>query len=228
MRLPILAALLVLSCAARAGQIVVVSPASPAAPYKEALQGVCDALGSCPTVVTADDDMEIPTDARIVITLGGQAARQSFPARVVLVTALSPGYEARERPGSGAVVRVRMTLAPDEFVRRLLSLKPEAKSAALLWSEPSSGRFASNVRAAAAPLGIEVRPVKVLDPDALPALLRGLPPTGRLVARAGLRAGAAAREALAGVPPTADAYPQSSKNDPLADILASTRTPAGR
>jgi hypothetical protein len=272
----LLAALLVFAGAARAGQIVVVAPESPSGPYKEALQGVCDSLGACPPVLAAGEDVDIPSDARVVIALGGRAARRRYPSSITLVTALSPGYEARARAGSGPVVRVRMTLAPDDFIRRLMSLKPEAKSAALLWSEPASGRFAEEVRAAAAPLGVAVRLVRVSDPDAVPALLRGLPPTDALwlapdsalvtpttfdaaceyarstavsffapapalAARcglaglapdfrsAGLRAGSAAREALAGTALEADAYPQTATApEPLADIIASTRTRSGR
>ena len=261
--------------ASRAGEIVVVAPASPTSPYAEALQGVCDALGSCPKVLNTGEDVEIPADARVVIALGGRAARLDYPAGTVLVTALSPGYEARARSGEGKVVRVRLTLAPDAFARRLLALKPECKSVSLLWSEPASGRFAEAVRAAGAPLGLTVTPVKVVDPDAVPALLRRLPrtdalslspdsalvtpttfdavceyarsaglsffaPAPALAARcglaglapdfrsAGLRAGSAAREALAGAPLIESAYPSAPGTEPLSDILASTKTPTAR
>jgi hypothetical protein len=181
MRRFLLAALLVAAAgASRAGEVVVVVPPSPSSPYAEALQGVCDALGSCPTVLTAGEDLEIPADARVVIALGGRAARLNYPSRAVLVTALSPGYEARARPDAGPVVRVRLTLSPEAFARRLLALKPEGKRAALLWFEPASGRFAEAVRAAAVPLGVTVTVVKVADPDAVPALLRRLSPTDTL------------------------------------------------
>jgi hypothetical protein len=270
-RLLLAAALSAAAGASRAGKIVVVAPASPTSPYSEAIRGVCDALGSCPTILTADEDLEIPADARVVIALGGRAARLSYPARTVLVTALSPAYEARVRPGSGPVVRVRLTLAPDAFVKRLLALKPESKRMELLWTDPASGLFAEAVRAAAVPLGLTVTPVKVAAPDAVPGLLRGLSradslslapdaalvtpttfdavceyarsaglsffaPAPALAARcglsglapdfrsAGLRAGAAAREALAGAPLPENAYPSAPGGDPASDITASTRT----
>jgi hypothetical protein len=268
------AALGLLAGAVRAGEIVVVMPESPSAPYNEALQGVCDALGVCPPVLAAGEDVEIPADARVVIALGGRAARLSYPARTVLVTALSPGYEARPRRAAGPVVRVRMTLSPDAFVRRLLALKPEAKTAALLWSEPASGRFAAAVRTAGVPLGVTVTPVKVADTALVPALLRSLPPTDALwlapdsalvnpttfaaageYARhagttffapapalaaegavaglapdfhsSGLRAGTAARDALAGMPVAEDAFPSPELSEPLVDIIASTKTHIG-
>jgi hypothetical protein len=274
MRHGLLAVLLVAAAAAsRAGEIVVVAPESPSSPYAEALRGVCDALGACPTVLSGED-VRLPADARVVIALGGQAARQSYPSRISLVTALSPGYEARARLGAGPVARVRLTFAPDVFVRRLLALKPEGKRLVLLWSEPASGRFAEEVRAAGISLGLRVTPIRVSDPDLLPALLRGLPPTDALwlapdsalvtpmtfdaareyarsagisffapvpalAARgglaglapdfraAGLRAGEAARAALAGAPLAKDAYP-SAGSEPLADIIASTKTVKGR
>jgi hypothetical protein len=270
-RLLLAAAVTFLSAAARAGEIVAVVTDSPSTPYKEAFQGVCDALGSCPTVLKADEDAVVPTDARVVIAIGGRAARLKFPARVALVTALTPGYDARPRAGAGAVVRVRMTLAPDAFARRLLALKPGVKKAAMLWSEPASGRFAEAVRAAGSALGLTVVSVKVADADGVPALLRGLPPTDALwlapdsalvtplifdeaceyarsagasfyapapalAARcglaglapdfrsAGLRAGSAAREIMAGDKPAEDAYPVAPGPEPLSDILASTKT----
>jgi hypothetical protein len=267
----LLAALLVAAAAAsRAGEIVVVAPNSPSSPYAEALKGICESLGACPTVLTAADDLEIPPEARVVIALGGRAARLDYPPRTVLVTALSPGYEARSRPDSGPVVRVRLTFAPDVFVRRLMALKPGGKTLELLWSEPASGRFAEAVRAAGASAGLTVNPVRVADPAAIPALLRGLPPADALwlapdsalvtpmifdaaceyarsagvsfyapvpalAARggtaglapdfrsAGLRAGAAAREALTGAQIAKEAYPTTA-SEPLADIVASTKT----
>ncbi len=43
----------------------------------------------------------------------------------------------------------------------------------------------------------------------------------------GLRAGAAAREALAGIPVDEDAYPSPALPEPLMDIIASTKTHIG-
>ena len=269
------AALLAFAAASRAGEIVVVMPKTRSSPYNDALQGVCDALGACPTVLSAGEDLEIPADARVVIALGGRAARAPIPARALLVTGLTPGYEARARPGSGPVVRVRLTLAPEAFVRRLLALQPSGKSAALLWSEPASGRFAEAVRLSGLSLGLAVRTIKVVEPDSVPALLRGLRQTDALwlapdsalvtpttfdaaceYARSagisffapapalatrcglaglapdfrsvGLRAGEAAREALAGGPPLEDAYPAAPGSGPVTDIVASTKTQTGR
>lgn len=173
MRRALIAAALLCSAAlAGAADVVVVAPESPSGPYREALQGVCDALGACPPVLTAGDD--VPADVRVVIALGGRAARQRYPARTALVTALTPGYEARPRPASGPVARVRMTFSPDYFVRRLQLLKPDGKSAALLWSEPASGRFSEAVREAGKRLGLSVTTVEVAEPDEVPKLLRGL------------------------------------------------------
>lgn len=93
---------------------------------------------------------------------------------MTLVTALTPGYEARARAEEGPVVRVGLTLSPAEFARRLKAARPGARAAALLWSEPASGRFAAAAREAAAPLGLDLRPVEIADPDDLPAVLRSL------------------------------------------------------
>ncbi|HXT00014.1 MAG TPA: hypothetical protein VN915_05030 [Elusimicrobiota bacterium] len=274
MRLVLLAAVLIVAAAsARAEDVVVVAPESPSGPYREALQGVCDALGSCPAVLAAGD--EVPPGVRVVIALGGRAARQPYSARTALVTALSPGFEARSRPGSGAVARVRMTFSPENFARRLLLLKPGARSAALLWSEPASRRFSEAVREAGKRLGLAVTTVEVSEPGAVPKLLRDLSPVDSLwlapdsalvtpmvfdaaceYARsagvsffapapalaercglaglapdfrsAGLRAGAAAREALAGSVPDVDAYPAPPGPESNTEVFASSRTRAGR
>lgn len=273
MRSILLIAVLLVAAVACAADVVVVAPESPSGPYREALQGVCDALGACPPVLTTGD--EIPADVRVVIALGGRAARQHYSARSTLVTALSPGYEARPHSDSGPVARVRMTFSPEYFARRLLLLKPEGKSAALLWSEPASRRFSEAVREAAKRLGVAVTTVEVSEPDAVPKLLRGLPPVDSLwlapdsalvtpmvfdaaceYARsssvsffapapalaercglaglapdfraAGLRAGAAAREALSGALLDEDAYPAPPSLDAQNDVLASTKTSTSR
>ena len=271
----LLAAIASLSTAAlaRSADVVVVAPESPSGPYRQALQGVCDALGACPPVLTPAD--EIPAGARVVIALGGRAARQRYSPRIALVTSLTPGYEARTRLGSGPVTRVRMTFSPEDFARRLLVLQPGGRSAALLWSEPCSRRFSEEVRQAAQRLGLSVKTVEVAEPDEAPKLLRGLPPVDSLwlapdsalvtpmvfdaacefvrlskvsffapapalaercglaglapdFRAAGLRAGAAARQALSGELPEADAYPAPPGTDPQADVIASTRTRSGR
>ncbi|MFI5345288.1 MAG: hypothetical protein ACHQ51_02830 [Elusimicrobiota bacterium] len=160
--------------AARAGEIVVVAPESPMAPYQEALQGVCDALGACPPVLNASGNFSLPKDARVVIALGGRAARLRYPPRAIVVTALTPGYDARPGPG-GAVVHVRLTFSPAAFTRKLAALRPGVRRAVLLWAEPSSGRYASAARAAAAAAGWEALPVQVPDARDLPSLLRSLP-----------------------------------------------------
>ena len=54
MRSTLLAAvLLVAGASARAADIVVVAPESLSGPYREALKGVCSALGACPPVLAA-------------------------------------------------------------------------------------------------------------------------------------------------------------------------------
>lgn len=173
MRLALAAALLLAPAAARAADIVVVAPEEPSGPYAEALRGICDALASCPPVLTPT--AALPAEARVVIALGRRAARRTVPARAVLVTALTPGFEARRAPGSGPVVRVGLTLSPDDFAGRLRALRPGTRRIALLWTAPASGRFAAAVRDAARPLGIEAFPVETSDPpDELPPLLRAM------------------------------------------------------
>lgn len=162
--------------ASRAAEIVVVAPPAAGAPYQEALRGVCDALGACPPVLEASDDrLELPQDVRVVIALGGRAARRRYPARAALVTALAPGYDARPLASEGAVVRVRLAYSPREFVRRLKAAKPGAVRLALLWATPVSGRYAASVVQEGAREGMTVESVEVPEPDELPALLRSIP-----------------------------------------------------
>lgn len=250
------------------GEIVVVSPPSPMPPYQEALQGVCDALGACPPVIPVGRKVEIADDVRVVIALGGRAARLRYPSKALVITALAPGFEARRE---GPVVRVRLTYSAAEFARRLKRLQPSARRAVLLWSDPPSGRYARAVASEAASLGLEAEPLAVGDAEELPALLRSLkdvdavwlaPDPGlvtaitfdtvREYARSrkavfyapaqglaergadpslaptfrgiGLRAGSAAREALAGEAPAEETYPDDLPADVKGATLVSTRT----
>ncbi|MDE2143008.1 MAG: hypothetical protein KGJ84_11425 [Elusimicrobia bacterium] len=159
-----------LALGAHAGEVVVVAPDSPMAPYREALQGVCDALGECPPVWKTADAPEMPDDVRVVIALGGRAARLRYRAGTAVVTALSPGREPRR----DVAAAVRLTYAPSEFARRLRNLVPTGRRAFLLWSEPASGRFAAEVRREAALLSWNAVPIRVRDPEDIPALLRSL------------------------------------------------------
>jgi hypothetical protein len=259
--------------AAPAQETVVVLPRAPMDAYREALQGVCDGLGACPPTLAAESSDALPPGTRVVIALGGRAARKRYPSSVALVTALTPGYEARPRPGDGAVTRVRLTYAPDEFARKLLLLKPGAKRVVMLWSEPASGRFAESVRQAGVAIGLEAVAFRLADADDLPALLRSLPsadalwlspdaalvtptafaatceyararavmffaPEPRLAERgaaaglapdfhdAGLRAAAAARDALAGRALPEESFPVAG-TEPLAATSVSTKQPVG-
>jgi ABC-type uncharacterized transport system substrate-binding protein len=161
---------------AAAAPVVVVAPETGAAPYQEALQGVCDALGACPPVLPASSArLSIPADTRVVIALGGRAARRSYPARAALVTALVPGFEARTAPEDGSVTRVPLEYSPAEFARRLKELKPGAKRIVLLWSADASGRYAAAVREAAAGAGFEAVEARAEEADEIPSLLRALP-----------------------------------------------------
>lgn len=157
---------------ASAADVVVVAPEPMTGPYAEAFKGVCDALGACPPRLAPGD--EVPEGTRAVIALGGRAARQRLPAKTVLVTALTPGFEAR-RPGDAPLVRVRMTPSPADFVKRLLRLRPDAKRLALFWSSDTSGRFSTAVLEEGRGKGLDVVGVEVGSAADLPASLRSAP-----------------------------------------------------
>jgi hypothetical protein len=268
MRSALAAAFLLAAAGARAADVVVVAPEAPSGPYAEALMGVCDALGSCPPVLTPS--AVLPPEVRVVIALGGRAARRRMSSQVVLVTALTPGYEARPALSAGPVVHVRLTPSPAELTARLQRLSPKTRRIALFWNDPESGRFAAAVRDAAKALGIDAFLVEVSDPADLPPVLRGLTdmdaiwlaPDAGLVTpavfdevaetarargiaffspapgltsgganaglapsfrAAGLRAGAAARDALTARPATDTAYPDWDPPHPPSALLVSTR-----
>lgn len=172
MRALLLAAPLLCSLPAAAGEIVVVMPPTRTAPHEEALQGVCEALGSCP--VTRPAGAALPEDARIVVAIGGDAARQSYPPDVTLITALCPGLEARSSGWEGPVVRVRMTPSPADFTAALRARRPEVKRVALLWSVRGRRRYVRELQAVLGAAGVTVDAKRVDSPDDLPSLLRGL------------------------------------------------------
>lgn len=167
------AAVLLAAGLARAADVAVVAPHPPTGPYAEAFQGVCDGLGACPPLLAPSD--EIPPGTRVIVALGGRAARKRLPAKTVMVIALSPGFEPRREDGDAPLVRVRLTPSPAEFVRRLLLRRPQTRRIALLWDEPASGRYAAAVRAAARARGVEVILIEVAEAGDLPAALRSLP-----------------------------------------------------
>ncbi|MDE2491947.1 MAG: hypothetical protein KGM24_13960, partial [Elusimicrobia bacterium] len=166
---PRLAAALLAALAAapaRAARIVVVAPSGGAAPYREAIEGVCAALGRCPPVLAPGDP--VPDDARVVVAIGGRAARGRYPARDELVTLLDPGYEAAR----GA--RVQLELSPDEFVRRLRARLPGARRVALLWSGRAFAGYVARLRGAASAAGLKLLAVAA-GPARMPETLRALP-----------------------------------------------------
>lgn len=173
MRALLLAALLASSGPAAAGEIVVVMPLSRTGPHEEALQGVCEALGGCPEVLPPGS--ALPEDARVVVAIGGDAARQLYPAELTLVTALCPGLEARPTASEGPVVRVRMLPSPADFAAVLRSRRPEVKRLALLWGARVRGRYVRELKAVLGSAGVATDARRVDSPEDLPALLRGLP-----------------------------------------------------
>lgn len=175
------AAVLLAAARARAADLAVVAPESPSAPYAEALRGLCDALGSCPPTYAPSEASRIPAGTKVVVALGGRAARARVPRDAALVTALTPDYEARAGAGDGPVVRVRLSYAPDDFARRLRRLKPAAARAVLLWSSPASARYAAAARAAGERVGLDIATVRASIPEEVPALLRSLPPFDALM-----------------------------------------------
>lgn len=172
MRALLLAVLLAPGLAA-AAEIVAVMPGSRTAPHEEAFQGVCEALGGCPPVVAAG--APLPEGARVVVTIGGEASRQRYPAELTLVTALCPGLQARPSAGDGPVVHVRMAPSPADFAAALTARHSGVKRIALLWSDRARGRYARELVAVLGAPGVKVDLRRVESVDDLPALLRGLP-----------------------------------------------------
>lgn len=272
MRALLLAALLAASGPAFAGEVVVVMPQSRTAPHEEALLGVCEALGGCPE--TRPTGAALPEDARVVVAIGGEAARQRYPAELTLVTALCPGLEARPYASDGPVVRVRMSPSPADFASALRSRLPQAQRVALFWSARVRGRYVRELRAVLASSGVTADVRRLQSPDDLPSLLRLLPrpdavwiapdpdlvtpvtfallkeyakaqntvflaPAAGLGAEGadgavapsfravGLRAGLAARDALAGREIPGEAYPPlSAPTKP--EVAVSTNVPGAR
>jgi hypothetical protein len=165
--------LVLLVASAAAGDVVVVAPPSPSAPYAEALAGICEALGYCPPVVTNTGVPPMTAEVRSVIALGGKAARLAFPSGIRLVTLLTPGYSVRRK---GSVSRVKLTYSPADFVKRLAALKPGVRSISLLWSDRESESYALAVGREALSQGIIAHAVHCADASDLPSLLRSLPP----------------------------------------------------
>lgn len=166
------AALLLLPGLAAGAELVVFMPERPLPPHEEALLGLCETLGRCPETLSAG--APLPKDARVVVAIGGEAARRRYPSRVTLVTALTPGLGSPAGTGAGSWVRVTMRPSPADFLAALRSHRPVPGRVALLWASRAHARYVGELAALMRGAGLEPDARRLDAPEDLPALLRSI------------------------------------------------------
>lgn len=166
------AALGVPAAAARAQQTVAVLSSKSGA-YLEAFSAFTAAYGSeIPSYDLSAEKPRFGPDTRLVVAFGGKASSFQYPEKLQIVYCLAPGYLREARPGA-RMVKISMMPAFDALMAKIKLVQPGIRTLAVFWLSPRYSAIESDVKAAGAGAGVEVRTYKLKDLDGLPSFLRG-------------------------------------------------------
>jgi hypothetical protein len=165
MRAIILAAL----CAAPASADTTAVLSSESRPYRDALEGMREALGSeeALTLRAAGEDSSADT----VVAFGAKAAGAEHPQARTLIVALAPAYAPSGRETACTVV-ISVMPAPDAAVATLRRLQPNLTRLWVPWISPSFEPYMAGLVASAKASGIAVESARLGKTEELPARLR--------------------------------------------------------
>lgn len=166
---------LVLLAAAAAGAAepplrVLVFMSADTGPYREAVAGIREVLGTDVPAAVAVAPPHVPAAADIVVTLGSLAASWEYPARVRLVHAMSPGIPSERLRG----IRVAMSPAPAALVEKLLALQPSCRRLGVPYRSAEAAAYAAELAGAGLARGLAVDVLDVGGDEDLPDVLRRL------------------------------------------------------
>lgn len=173
-RLALLVLLFLAAAPARAQKVAAVLSSDLDA-YAQALAAFEGALGSTAAVVPVAGRIRLSPETRVVLALGGRAARKRYPAHVVVIRALAPGVTYLPVVGEARVVNVRTVLRPEALVSRAKALKPGLTALAVVWSQRELGAYVARLADAGREKGLEILSAHAADPADLPLVLRALP-----------------------------------------------------
>jgi putative tryptophan/tyrosine transport system substrate-binding protein len=158
-------------------------------PYAEALEGFREAFGRDVKGVELKDGVHRLGGAKVVVAVGGEAARLPYPEGVRVVACLAPGLPPSARAG---LTVVDLSPAPADLLKALSALQPGLKTLGVLWLSAGSDDYVRALQAAAERAGQNVVARKLSRPEELADRLRGLhgqvqavwvPPDPQLISR---------------------------------------------
>ena len=155
-------------------QIVAVL-SSNGTPYKQALEGLQQALGyAVPSYVLTEGQPKIPENARIIIAIGGKATVFPYPGRRLLIYCLAPGIKVKPEDHDGPLLKIHTSPSVHTVISQLKELQPALKRIAVLWAGDSIQDYIDQKKEIANSLGVEIVSDRIRDPQDLPDHLRAL------------------------------------------------------
>ncbi|TAK08679.1 MAG: hypothetical protein EPO39_04075 [Candidatus Manganitrophaceae bacterium] len=144
-------------------------------PYREALEGLQEALGHSVTPIPITEGTpRISLETRVVVAFGGKAAQWSYPDRIVLIYGMAPGTTLGLRDRKGFSIEVNILPRAETLLEKLKELQPNLKRLAVLWSSKSVEDYLSEIRKASESIGLEILSERLNSPGDLPDRLRAL------------------------------------------------------
>ena len=146
----VLLGMLPLSSQAQELSVVLSSNLSP---YIEAFDGVQKAWGRALHRIDLRDDQAptLPSETRVVITIGGQAALASYPSHVMVIYCLAPGVVLNKQ-----AIKIAMTPSATEIIKRLKVVQPTLRRLGIFWASDAQESFLKVLHVAAQQWGIEL------------------------------------------------------------------------
>lgn len=165
MRALLLAALLAAPASAETSAVL----SSESKPYREALEGMREALGpdAPPTLSAIDEDATADT----VVAFGAKAALARRSGARTLIVALAPAY-VPHRQEAACVVVISAMPAPEAMVAALLRLQPELPRIWVPWVSPPFESYMKALVKAGLASGVIIKAVRLEKTEDLPAQLR--------------------------------------------------------
>lgn len=149
---------------------VLVVMSAETGPYREAVAGIMEVLGTDASAVVAVAPPRVPEDVTVVVTLGARASSWKYPARVLLIHTLTPGLQSDRLRG----IRVAMSPEPAALLDKLLALQPSCRRLGVPYQSAEAAAYAAELARAGSAHGLFVDALDVGEGEDLPDVLRRL------------------------------------------------------
>jgi hypothetical protein len=131
---------------------------SELSPYVEALEGLRTVWDRPIHQVHLEDGQvpQLPSETRIVVTFGGQAALASYPPNVVVIYCLSPGVTLEKRGHQNRAIKITMIPSANEVIKKMKVVQPNLRRLGVFWVSASQEPFLHLLETAARQWDIQV------------------------------------------------------------------------